>query len=731
VSDSAIDYHILILQCLSNRLSNLGAPCDRLRTAYQDPTNYHSTFLLISEINVSDCTDHVPLIEYLSQAGEEDGLDPENPAPRHPFMIIWENLWNQPGPVAIDIDESLHCARRFLSYLQYGNTVVQHSGTGLALHPDWADIDLAQAWKQKCLNAHPECYNPLKIWPAKPAWVVDVQRQCIVAGSECESLVALSYRWGKTSPIIRDSEMMSKLQITFALQNPAVEPLIPLTIRHAIALTNLLGERYLWVDALCIDHSDKQRTKEQLDLMGAIYANAVFTIVVANTDAMGGIPGLEGISNPRRDSLPSWTAIPWGDETIRICSDDVAGSLSMARLIPRSDEYYKRGWAFQEYMLSQRRLIIDNNGLHWECSRCTWHEALKGEPRVARPRHVQVPYGLADFRSLTQRLSEFNTRSLTYEDDALSAIAGLLAVASRSIHGGFNYGHPLQCFDESLCWTGAVRRRECSTRSEDHLPADHALPSWSWLGWQGEVHGLGMEDLVTGSTATQVFQITQWSAAKSANTEPHRRRLIESTWYGDCEKYKDTTWPLPRGWKRHSVKEMSAWDLGLTLFHHGCEEYFFKHTTLPAERFYYPFPISEVNETTTPIDTEQLQYLFCETQRARLWAYLEKDSATDWKRQSATLRSRAGDEVGSLTVQPDDMSVIFQRSTENPLGYEVLLVAICGYRLLELHFDQPEEWINVLWVEEVAGVSYRRGVGKVSKKIWDEIELENISLILG
>jgi len=41
------------------------------------------------------------------------------------------------------------------------------------------------------------------------------------------------------------------------------------------------------------------------------------------------------------------------------------------------------------------------------------------------------------------------------------------------------------------------------------------------------------------------------------------------------------------------------------------------------------------------------------------------------------------------------------------------------------------EFYNVLWVEWVDGVAYRKGVGKVWKGAWESLEREDIELVLG
>ena len=61
-------------------------------------------------------------------------------------------------------------------------------------------------------------------------------------------------------------------------------------LQHVMYLTSLMWEGYLWAGSLCIVHSDNAATAEQLNLMGAISANAIVTIVVADEDPQEGIP---------------------------------------------------------------------------------------------------------------------------------------------------------------------------------------------------------------------------------------------------------------------------------------------------------------------------------------------------------------------------------------------------------------------------------------------------------
>ncbi|KAG6359718.1 hypothetical protein INS49_010770 [Diaporthe citri] len=97
----------------------------------------------------------------------------------------------------------------------------------------------------------------------------------------------------------RQADTMAKLRRRDALDDPVICSQLAPIVRHAMSLTSMIGERYLWVDALCIDRSRAAESTEQLQLMGAIYANASLTIVAYDGDAEDGFPGIRGASTSR------------------------------------------------------------------------------------------------------------------------------------------------------------------------------------------------------------------------------------------------------------------------------------------------------------------------------------------------------------------------------------------------------------------------------------------------
>jgi hypothetical protein len=67
-------------------------------------------------------------------------------------------------------------------------------------------------------------------------------------------------------------------------------------IEDATTLVSKLGERYLWIDALCILQDDPGDTKVQKQRVSYIYSNAVVTVTAGVGDSVEA--GLSRLSSP-------------------------------------------------------------------------------------------------------------------------------------------------------------------------------------------------------------------------------------------------------------------------------------------------------------------------------------------------------------------------------------------------------------------------------------------------
>ncbi|KAF4963469.1 hypothetical protein FSARC_8518 [Fusarium sarcochroum] len=615
-----------------------------------------------------------------------------------------------------------------------------HPGYGRILDPDWVGLDIVTHWKDKCLSSHVQCQNPLKIWQMQPAWLIDVAQKCIVSGNVQERFVALSYTYGGNKQHFIDFETLDRLQKPGALDMSELSKYVAPIIRHAMYLTTVLGERYLWADALCIFHHERESTAQQLRSMGAIYANAVVTIVATDGDSESGLLGLEGVSDARQLEQ---TIVPFGADKIAI-----RNAITSNRFHFDPDgigEYNQRGWTYQEYRMAKRRIIFKNKELHWECDCSVWHEDMVSYTKSKQEPNQffhSMTAGLPNYYHMNRITVGYNDTTLRYDEDALPAASGMLSILSRSFLGGFLFGIPEMFFDQGLGWQAYfsstdLRRRIPSGRPlQDQLPPCD-LPSWSWIGWQGLVNTDGYEAigvLEYGDRLQETIPITEWYTSLSPLDPPAERRRIRSTWYENRNKYKDLTRSLPEGWTRHDAPKNPR-DAQQPVIHpDGCGKYVFKHERAPNDMYWYPFPTADIQESTLPFTPAQTAYLFCETNKARLSGYLSGDY------NDVKLYNDSKEEVGMLRLANEEQQTFFPESRVDN-GYPIDVVAISKVKKYDQPFDKIKgKHVNpwntyytyiVLWVEWKDGVAYRLARGEVKAVFWDKLNLDKVSLVLG
>ncbi|KAJ4263383.1 hypothetical protein NW762_006202 [Fusarium torreyae] len=112
--------------------------------------------------------------------------------------------------------------------------------------------------------------------------------KCIMCGTD-QHYITLSYTWQDPSssspaeqahPFQLDPETLSLLQQPGSLASNEIEHQLSKVIEEAIELVRLIGERYLWVDRLCIIQGE-QSTKFEVMRMDKIYSGAGVTLIAA------------------------------------------------------------------------------------------------------------------------------------------------------------------------------------------------------------------------------------------------------------------------------------------------------------------------------------------------------------------------------------------------------------------------------------------------------------------
>ncbi|KAK4443120.1 heterokaryon incompatibility protein-domain-containing protein [Podospora aff. communis PSN243] len=322
-----------------------------------------------------------------------------------------------------------------------------------------------------------------------PVRAIDVEDMCIVDVEDGARYVTLSYVWGE----------VKQPKLTWATEPQLRRPggvwgileSVPLTIRDAMTLTRKIGERLLWVDALCIVQDDPVDLNRSMGQMGNIYRHSILTICAcAGGDAGYGLPGVR----------------PGTRETEQLAS--VVGKLVMGNILPASEaiensKWSTRGWTMQEKVLSQRKLRITDHCASWWC----WHTSTTEDENCRhsgwqpgtshrgmhffRDEHELVVSKILSRKSnmdmYTLMISDYTNRNLTKQTDAANAFLGIFDQLAGIFQGEFIAGLPDTEMAASLLWVpiGSHRRR-CILDPETGKSRP-LFPSWSWLGWIGQV----------------------------------------------------------------------------------------------------------------------------------------------------------------------------------------------------------------------------------------------------
>jgi hypothetical protein len=183
-----------------------------------------------------------------------------------------------------------------------------HSFIGRTVDPEKISPAMIRRWIQQCEVIHNETCSRLEIpgYKREPSplsnqarfdrllpslYFVDVLFNCLTRIPSGGRYVALSYVWGSVKSIQSYRCTIEQLKKPGSLRLSCFQP--PAVVNDAISLVSDIGERYLWVDSLCILQDDGDHKQAAINQMNLIYENALLTITAAEgTDATTGLPGV-------------------------------------------------------------------------------------------------------------------------------------------------------------------------------------------------------------------------------------------------------------------------------------------------------------------------------------------------------------------------------------------------------------------------------------------------------
>ncbi|KAF2496592.1 HET-domain-containing protein [Lophium mytilinum] len=416
----------------------------------------------------------------------------------------------------------------------------------------------AQARLRECQEYHPDCSGTHESHGSPlPTRVLDVgvasadisldnpkdqlpKVRLLVTSGEAAPYVCLSHRWLPVSEMTRTTQ--STLQEY--LQNI---PWSDLTQRFqdAIVFTRRLGIRYIWIDSICIVQDDEEDWQKESVEMWSIFARSTLTLFASGAEGQNTYPVLRSDADglfwkptpvaqsltlrPRNAGVDKWEVRlrPQLRPLHNLLVPLVPSSL-VENPVPHSP-LLRRGWVYQERLLSPRILHFGPDELIWECAtmlrcECGFEPNISRVPhpkknhafaqRVARAdmskaesmsglkasidtRFARVDMSKAESMSglrasidtrfardlLITRwhkiVEEYSGLDFTFSSDRLIALTGL--AKQFEYLGKYYAGLWEHSLVEDMLW-----QRHASETQRQQLPLWRA-PTWSWASIDGQV----------------------------------------------------------------------------------------------------------------------------------------------------------------------------------------------------------------------------------------------------
>jgi len=361
-------------------------------------------------------------------------------------------------------------------------------------------IEQIKWWLETCEREHHGCkqrrtIQDLKIGP--PFRLIDIGSSAdatvhLIHSSDISGelkYITLSYRW---------TDDTKKAQ----LKKSALFSRIPLRdwpslFQDTVSIARQLRIQYVWIDSLCIIQDSDEDKDIQLQLMDKIYENGVVNL--AAVEVPTGLSGLRVYRDPLKLAPCVLSRrVSASDTSLQyfLCwrPDDFINNVDRSPL-------YRRGWTFQERLLSKRTVHIGNQ-LYWECASLRASESFP--IGTDYPDHFVDKFA-QDLKTQLQSKIEarhkhdaavelhrlwcsivrfYSDTELSFPCDRVVAIRGIansLIIQYKLSNDDYVAGIWKPCLPEQLLWG---RDEETFPRDEPKEGFNYA-PSWSWASCEG------------------------------------------------------------------------------------------------------------------------------------------------------------------------------------------------------------------------------------------------------
>jgi hypothetical protein len=358
---------------------------------------------------------------------------------------------------------------------------------------------------------------------------------------------------------------------------------------------------------------------------------------------------------------------------------------------------------------------------------------------------------ITNFDVYADAVPEYTRRQMSFLEDGLNAVSGVLSHFSPWFRGEFLSGLPLTELDQALLWypKGNITRRK------DRLGND-LFPSWSWIGWVGQcryVPGLALscirwraidrqswtyhtsDDLRNPANDRELIIFRRnWTKMEFNDSTEHsttsRSLTYNSCWYEQTAPGTRYLHPISvrsariahpaSGWKDGSLEFQALFCFFNVTGDHAAEH---EHSSPDRSNHYYDLRTLSIHDAMghvcgsvhvpASLSASVLhgQHEFIRLSRTHLEMDHSRHSDLDWH-PDGTFRLSEGQPQESES--PDNSNKSARTKFELPEG-----------RMFDTDaFDTDEPWCvyNVMLVKTTHGISRRVGLGKMHVAAFTEKE---------
>jgi hypothetical protein len=317
-------------------------------------------------------------------------------------------------------------------------------------------------WIDECNNNHHECTRQRTILPKRVLDVANGKIRLIETKRREGRYLTLSHCWGTPGTQLKTTK---DTLARWELEIPESE--LGQTYKDAITLARVFRIDFLWIDSLCIVQGDMTEWEAESGNMASIFENSYLTICATRAeDGNGGlfsdrqlttlrtVPFVlgnldDGTTEAERQSITVYGR--WEFEHHR--GNKGGNEYSANTIEPLS----RRGWAFQERLLSRRTLDFLSAEVVWQCERlqrceCTQLDRLDESSRgtdstmffktaLSSPetklvkQHSSPEDSIFETNTWESVVTAYTSLKLTYPSDKLPALSGLAQRMARITTG--------------------------------------------------------------------------------------------------------------------------------------------------------------------------------------------------------------------------------------------------------------------------------------------------------